>query len=767
MLLAERASRDLPIRFAPIATQRKMPLPRNAQWLRRDFPIGRAAALDPEVVISEVSAAGLAGFTDELRHSHDWVELYNRSSRDVRLEGYTLSDSRLRPGRWSFPRAIIPAGGYYLVWLSAEDEVSSVLGKSSQWPFAGFSLRRSGETLTLSDPRGRLLDYVTTAGIQTGKTLARAAGGTGAFVEGEPTPLGRDLPPPPVSDRESGFYPRGTIVQLGTGGAAGTVRCTLDGTDPSPATPACGARLEIQRATVLKARIFREGSWPGPTLIRTYWVDPPPPALLVLAVAPEDLHSPEKGILTNFAAKGPAWERPVWVTFMEQGKMVYESAASIEVQGLSTRTMPEKSFRLSFRPSWGSRDEGYPFFGDPGGKGARKLLVRAAADYITDEDWGKGWYCPNPVADQLGYAMMRACGVPAPRTRYAVIALNGEVYGVSVLTEEIDDSFFEQRYGHSDFDLSQVHTKDPLKRGSLQHYNELHRLVYGLASTSALKKAMVLSWEIPARLDMDSLWRWLSVISFAGVRDHNQGFLARDRRREDSRFQVVAYDMDSTFLPPFRDNGEPEAWKFNKFREFKLDRYDLRSRVVRALWESDPKSRRAFAAVFQELVNHRLRGDIWLPELERLAAEYREILHYQILGDAARGTVLPMKPDHRRRLEITVDRVAEFLRRRPQVALVQAGEYLGQGAPHRITLAVDGEGEVRVNGYPERHGFEGWYFPGTLLRFEARPRPGWRLLRWETGGRGAGTGNLHLTVDTAQSVKAVFTASTAGGKGEK
>jgi hypothetical protein len=86
----------------------------------------------------------------------DWFELFNPASTPADLSGFHLSDSSASPLRFTLPpRAIIPSGGFLLVW--ADGTGAGLLEGNLH---VNFRLNRSGEEILLSAPDGRLIDAV-------------------------------------------------------------------------------------------------------------------------------------------------------------------------------------------------------------------------------------------------------------------------------------------------------------------------------------------------------------------------------------------------------------------------------------------------------------------------------------------------------------------------------------------------------------------------------------------------------------------------------
>jgi hypothetical protein len=384
----------------------------------RDALAARARIpLSASVVINEVCAGGSSPFYDESRLARDWVELYNRTDREVSLEGYSLSDSRLNPRRWVFPDAPIPPHGYQVVWLSGPlDKRARELTRHSL--HADFKLAREGETIALFDPLGFVVDYVAVPALEPGQSFSRRAPGEGVFQVGSPTPLGRPIASAVSVQPASGAYAEAVTVSLAAPEPADVIRFTLDGSDPGPESPRYDGPVVCDTNALVKARVFRDGSWPGPITHRFYWREAlPPTPLISLAVDPSDLYSPEIGIVRNFMEDGWFWERPGWITYLDAGGVCFEGPVGVRIQGMTTRYKRNKSFKVFFRDIHGMGEADYDPW-DPGsGFPLRKLIIKSFALYNHMDLWSKGTYDALFIAGPLGYDVARACGVEAPDTR--------------------------------------------------------------------------------------------------------------------------------------------------------------------------------------------------------------------------------------------------------------------------------------------------------------------------------------------------------------
>jgi len=95
-----------------------------------------------DLVINELLTDNAAGLPDPNGELDDWVELYNRGSEPIELEGYYLSDAADDPMAYALPVVTLAPGGYYLVWCDNDPE---------QGPdHADFRLSKDGEAVFLS-----------------------------------------------------------------------------------------------------------------------------------------------------------------------------------------------------------------------------------------------------------------------------------------------------------------------------------------------------------------------------------------------------------------------------------------------------------------------------------------------------------------------------------------------------------------------------------------------------------------------------------------
>ena len=61
------------------------------------------------------------GLTDEDGEQQDWIEIRNRGTNTINLNGWSLSDDPDLPGLWTFPARTLAPNAYLVVFASGKD----------------------------------------------------------------------------------------------------------------------------------------------------------------------------------------------------------------------------------------------------------------------------------------------------------------------------------------------------------------------------------------------------------------------------------------------------------------------------------------------------------------------------------------------------------------------------------------------------------------------------------------------------------------------
>lgn len=122
-----------------------------------------------KLIINEIQSSNGGSYADQNGNTYDWIELYNGSSKDKDLTGYSLSDTT-DSIKWPFPDGtIIKSGEYLVIFLS---------GTNQNGMYANFKLKASGgETLVLRTATKKIIDAVETVSSRKNQTMARMSNG--------------------------------------------------------------------------------------------------------------------------------------------------------------------------------------------------------------------------------------------------------------------------------------------------------------------------------------------------------------------------------------------------------------------------------------------------------------------------------------------------------------------------------------------------------------------------------------------------------------
>lgn len=404
-------------------------------------------------------------------------------------------------------------------------------------------------------------------------------------------------------------------------------------------------------------------------------------SVVSLYVRPRDLHGRLRGLLTNPRRFGPDWERPAWVSFFEDGRLVHSAPAGVRIHGGSSRLVNRpQGFRLYFRRQYGARElPGAIAFGDAHAHPLRRLVLHNDARHRGD---GNRWQFANP----LGYDIARRAGALAPPTRPVRFLLNGEFQGVYVLTEHLDArDYFEAHPGRRMRDAPA----------------EIEALFHQVRQLSPL--TMATAGQL---VDLHSLTRWFIATVFCGTGDaYQEPGLFRDPSREAAQWFWVNWDMDASFRRVDHDSFASLLSRTGERRA--RHNYDVRPYLMTTLLDRDWEYRAYFMRVWTDVMNHALTRDF----LDERYAHYERLTTELAIED--RRFLVPLR---------------RFLADRPITVWKTAEAWLGTGPA--VVVQVVGDRPVRINDREVAPGWQGRYFPEMRLDVAA------------AAGDGAGRGRL-------------------------
>ena len=435
-----------------------------------------------DLVINEIVAANISGLTDEFGDTEDWIEIYNRGTAAVNLEGWSLSDSPEEPSRWIFPAVAVPGGGYLIVYTSGKDRRNAT---GTNRLHTSFQLSASGEFLGLynaDSPRVLISGFSPTFPEQRNNTSYGIDASGNARYFGTPTPGAANgistitgVVEPVHFSSTRGFYtqPFNLVLTCPTPGAQ--IRYTTDGSLPSLTNGVPYSNpIFINRRAHVRAGAFRTNLLPSVVSTHSYLYDFTAAQRTVpfinLVTATNNLigrtgiigmggggRSGDGAFITNNPATdfhnpsmhGIAWERPVSVEYiLPEDNSGFQIDAGLRVQGSDwqrprTTATSKFSFRLYFRGDYGSAQLNYPMFPLTSVEEFDQVVLRAGFNENA-----------NPfIRDEITRRLSHDMGQVAAHGSMALVLLNSAAYSnsgpvaVYNTTERVTKEFMQSQLG--------------------------------------------------------------------------------------------------------------------------------------------------------------------------------------------------------------------------------------------------------------------------------------------------------------------------------
>jgi hypothetical protein len=228
----------------------------------------------------------------------------------------------------------------------------------------------------------------------------------GADKEGDAT---SPKPAEPKFSVPGGFYTNAVSVELSAKSKEGVVRYTLDGSEPTSASPEYSSPIKISEPTLLKAKFFGSDSSSSTTATEAYSLIEPD-----LAAFSSNL---PLVILDTFGQRVPYGQKaPVVARFIDVktgrsslvGSPDFEGVGEINVRGHTSLRYPKHSYHFQTKQER---------------VGSRKVALLGMP---KESDWVL--YAPysdkSLMRDVLGYELSNEIGRYAARTRFVEVFLN-------------------------------------------------------------------------------------------------------------------------------------------------------------------------------------------------------------------------------------------------------------------------------------------------------------------------------------------------------
>ena len=449
--------------------------------------------------------------------------------------------------------------------------------------------------------------------------------------------------------------------------------------------------------------------------------------LISIVVDDDSLYSPETGIVTNYNGRGQQWERLAYVSYYEDGKLLFATSAGLRLHGGRSRRpatkeelanrliLPENarkknsSFRLYFRDDYGMNHiQPGVIFADQTTP-IKTLVVR----YEKSRAW--------PFRICMSHDIVNRIGGIAPPAKPAILYLNGQLRGPYFVCEHISKRQWARHFEHEDFAFYRYKGKSDAE--SEKVYQKMLR--WGMDT----RKRLTLE-DAKKVIDVENLSCFMLSLAFCGTDDGFQGAAMLDTSRDDAKWFWLNWDMDAT---GWHGKLERESWEKTLPTKY---RSGIQAILFKRLLTECPQYRAYFARLVTDRLNHRIDVDFLNQRVEyydRLAIDYG--LDKALLGER------------------------HFFDRRGDYVRDQMAEFPFFGVPENFACQVKGPSGTKyiIDGYPKEKPYRGRYFKTMPITVEiAESPPDRRFAHWLINGRKVTDPRLVYAIQSDTVIEAVF-----------
>ena len=312
------------------------------------------------LVLNEIMQSNVETIMDDIKEFPDsWVELYNPTEAAINLKDYKISNKDKEKKAWKLPDQEVPAGGYVVIYCDKEGKEDNRLhadfrlesGKDGNlYLFTGGEIVDKLEKLAKMPAPDVAYGRLTDGGEEWGYELQITPG---AANEGGVVAADHLLGAPVFSEKgRVGNTAVSLTLSLPEGAPEGTfITYTTNGNEPTAADKKYESAININKTTVIRAKVFCEG-WLSPmSSAQSYIFHPRTMTTPIFSVQTDDryLNDKEIGLFANNNSKEDKkthdWRRPVNIEmFTSEGEeSIFNQLSETRIQGGASRGNALKS----------------------------------------------------------------------------------------------------------------------------------------------------------------------------------------------------------------------------------------------------------------------------------------------------------------------------------------------------------------------------------------------------------------------------------------
>ncbi|PZX12408.1 putative secreted protein (Por secretion system target) [Breznakibacter xylanolyticus] len=635
------------------------------------------------------------------------------------------------------------------------NRVHAYYNLSASYLHTNFKIDNSGESIYLVSPEGSIVDSIGAIALEGDISYGRQPDGNDQFFYfTSPTPASSNNSQMGTTSLVlnkvqfmpiGGYYPQGTTVSLSSENVDDQIYYTTDGSTPTASSTSYKAPLNISGDKVVRARIINSGTLPGPVTTQTY-IGGIAHRLPIVSVttSPENLWDEQTGIYvmgSNASAENPYYGANFWQDWEKPGNVeiynanqqqVLNAGCGIKIHGAWTRAYEQKTLALYARNAYGDKAFDARLFSDKPIDSFQSLVLR---------NGGNDFYSAL-MRDGVISCVTRGMNVDRLAFQPAVNYLNGQYWGILNIREKISEHYLADNHGFGTREVNLLTNNTEVVQGDATSYRALLSAVNNALNTSANFAA------VADKMDLDNYIQYqVSQIYFDNTDWPGNNIKYWRLNSENSKWRWILYDSDFGF-----GLYDQQAYRHNTL--------SFAMAVTNVDWPNPSWSTLLFRRL---LTSTEFRNQFVNSYCDRLNSTFLPA-NVNAKIDSLKALYEGEIQHHLKRWDRDysgwaweVSRLKSFATQRPAQAWNHLQTTFALGTRHNVKISINSPhmGDVRLNTIVVSDGFIGSYFQNIPIVLTARPKAGYRFVRWE-GSRADSTSVITHKVQGDVTLKAVF-----------
>ena len=564
----------------------------------------------------------------------------------------------------------------------------------------------------------------------------------------------------------------------------------MTGNENSPVSITRGQRYRepsfpVDKAMIVRAVAKNEEDEYSEVISKTYFVTTDDLykyqdlTVISMVTNPENLFSPDKGIYVtgqmyqdwkksdeydpqqqiwdpnskcNFFMKGSEWERETFLTIFDKGEISVQQNVGIRIKGKASRNYASKTFNIYARKKYGKSTMETDILKDNYDINGNLITSYKGFTFRSVYDDSR---LREIIGKDLFYLRK---DLTSTNMKFSVMFLNGEYWGLYLLSEKLSDDFIGKNYLISSKNISL------LKDAECEEGPEEELTIFQEFCENYSKKDLSddkLYEKVKNFIDIDSLIElfvngiYIANRDWPGKNDGEwryRGEKIEGNKYSDGKWRFIIFDLDYSMNSPSTDS-------FNHALS-RMERGPL-NKLFFSLLKNNSDFRHKFVNIFCDNVNEIYNPNKVVKVLEKYKDDLGEIFPNSQLR--WRGWDIKSKlegfANYKSNYLQRINSIITFYQNRPKYALQHMKDFIGlKGNLVNLTVEIKGKGKVRINSItPEINGasWVGQYFSQIPISIKAIPDVGYNFKEW-SGYIESNNQNEEIILFDSQTIIVVF-----------